>query len=70
MRNLLIGIVAVGLLAGQDHASDTTLIQALDDQFSAAVGKGDVEAIALMYASRHTVLFDGPHSLAIFTISI
>ena len=59
MRSQFVGILLAGLIAGQAHASDQTMIQALDDQFSAAVGKGDVEAIALMYAPDATILPNG-----------
>ena len=58
MRILLLAALAcAGLtLAAPALADDKAAIQALDDQFSAAANRGDVDAIAAMYAPDAKVM--------------
>lgn len=59
MRKALLAaaIAVAGLgLAAPAFAGDKAVIQALDDQFSAAAARGDAAALAAMYAPDATVL--------------
>ena len=57
MRKLILSAVIVAMAtAGPALASDKTMIQALDDQFSDAAARGDSEALAKMYAPDAMIL--------------
>ena len=58
MRQVLFAALACTLLglAAPAFAGDKEAIQSLDDQFSAAAGRGDADALAAMYAADATVL--------------
>ena len=51
--------MAAALLAGPALADDKATIQALDDQFSAAINKGDTAQVSAMYALDAIVLPPG-----------
>jgi uncharacterized protein (TIGR02246 family) len=56
MRLITLGVLAVLSLAGAARADDKADIQALNDQFSAAAGRGDVAAMAALYAPDAVML--------------
>jgi uncharacterized protein (TIGR02246 family) len=58
MRKILFAALACAVagFAAPAFAGDKEVIQALDDQFSAAATKGDADALAAMYAADATVL--------------
>jgi len=58
MRAMLFAAVACASLAAAAPAAadDMAAIQALDDQFAAAAGRGDAAALAAFYAPDATVL--------------
>ena len=58
MREVLYAAIASASLslAAPAFAGDKEVIQALDDQFSAAASRGDADAVAAMYAPDASVL--------------
>jgi uncharacterized protein (TIGR02246 family) len=58
MRDVLCAAIAAASLsfAAPAVAGDKDVIQALDDQFSAAASRGDADTVAAMYAPDATVL--------------
>lgn len=56
MRRTAILAIALGLLATPAFAQTKAAIQKLDDQFAAAVDRGDAAAVAAMYAPDAYVL--------------
>ncbi len=64
MRKLIFAALMTMVTAGPALASDKMMIQALDDQFSDAAARGDVEALAKMYAPDATILpMGGPMAM-------
>ena len=56
MGKFLIGIILTSALASPAFADDKSVIQTLDDQWSAAVSRGDAAGVAAMYAKDATIL--------------
>lgn len=59
MNTITTWVLAAALLAGPAFADDKQAIQALDDQFSAAINRGDAAAVAAMYAPDANILPPG-----------
>ena len=56
MRAIMLGLLAALSLAGAARADDKAAIQALNDQFTAAAGRGDAAAMAALYAPDAVML--------------
>ena len=56
MRPFTLGFLAALSLAGAARADDKAAIQALNDQFSAAAGRGDAAAMAALYTPDAVML--------------
>ena len=56
MCRFLLVVILASALAGPSLADDHSLIQALDDQWSAAASRGDAGGVAAMYATDATIL--------------
>ena len=73
MRTALFAALACVALAGPALADDKAMIQALNDTFSAAANRGDVDGIVGLYAPDATVMpsdntvLKGPAIRALFT---
>ncbi len=59
MKTLTSLALTAALLAGPAFADDKQMIQAIDDQFSAAINKGDTTQVSAMYALDAIVLPPG-----------
>lgn len=56
MRAIILGFLAVFLVAQTASADDKTDIQSLNDRFSAAANRGDSAALVALYAPGATLL--------------